>query len=63
VFVAGLAVPGKVGGVLLLLVVAVLVFVSSAAARSSARPPSRPLQVLVLAAVVALAVAKLAGKL
>jgi hypothetical protein len=60
VFLVGLAVHGPVGGVLLLLVAATLVLFS-ANAWGSLRREGRPLRVLVVAAVVALAVLKLAG--
>jgi hypothetical protein len=61
VFLVGLAVHGPVGGVLLLLVAATLVLFSSVA-WWRVRPQGRALRILVLAAVVVLAVAKLAGK-
>jgi hypothetical protein len=61
VFLVGLAVHGPVGGVLLLLVAATLMLFSGAA-WWRVRPQGRALRILVLAAVVVLAVAKLAGK-
>ena len=60
VFLAGLAIHGPVGGVLLLLVAAALVLFS-ASAWGSVRREGRPLRLLIVAAVVALAVLKLTG--
>ena len=62
VFLIGLAVHGPLGGVLLLLVAATLVLFSRGA-WSHVRREGRPLRVLVVAAVVVLAVLKLAGRL
>jgi hypothetical protein len=62
VFIAGLAIHGPVGGVLLLLVAATLVLFSARVWRH-VRREGRPLRVVVLAAVIGLAVAKLTGKL
>ena len=62
VFLLGLAVHGPLGGVLLLLVAATLVLFSLGA-WSHVRREGRPLRVLVVAAVVALAVMKLAGQI
>lgn len=61
VFLVGLAVHGPLGGVLLLLVAATLVLFT-AGAWGNLRPEGRPLRVLVVAAVVVLAVLKLAGR-
>jgi hypothetical protein len=60
-FVAGLFVRGVVGGVLLLAVAAVL-FALSRLTWQSVRRQGRPVRLLVIAAVVGLAVAKLTGK-
>jgi hypothetical protein len=57
----GLAIHGPVGGVLLLLVAAVLVLFSRGA-WTHVRREGRPLRILVIAAVVALAVLKLLGQ-
>ena len=62
VFLLGLAIHGPLGGLLLLLVAATLVQFSRGA-WSHVRREGRPLRVLVIAAVVALAVLKLAGRL
>lgn len=62
VFIAGLAVHGAVGGVLLLLVAATLVLVSRGT-RGRGRGAGGSLRGVVLAAVVVLAVLKLAGRL
>ena len=59
-FVAGLAIHGAVGGVLLLVVAALLVLLS-VGAWGHIRSRGRPVRVLIAAAVVALAVAKFAG--
>lgn len=60
VSIVGLAIHGPVGGVLLLLVAAALVLFS-ASAWASVRREGRTLRLLIVAAVVALAVLKLAG--
>ena len=62
VFLLGLAVHGPLGGVLLLLVAATLVMFSLGA-WSHVRREGRPLRMLVVAAVVVLAVLKLAGQI
>ena len=62
VFLLGLAVHGPVGGILLLLVAGVLVMFSRGA-WSHVRREGRPLRALVVAAVVLLAVLKLAGQI
>lgn len=62
VFLVGLVVHGPVGGVLLLLVAAVLV-AASRGAWQVVRPEGRPLRIAVVVAIVALAAAKLAGRL
>src|SRR5438445_4301543 len=62
VFLAGLVVHGPVGGVLLLLVAATLVLFSRHA-WPHVRREGRPLRLLIIAAVVALGVAKMAGKI
>lgn len=59
-FVAGLAIHGPVGGVLLLLVAALLV-VLSLGVWGRIRQRGRPVRILIAAAVLALAIAKLAG--
>lgn len=60
--VAGFAVHGPVGGVLLLVVAAVLVALS-VGTWGRLRPQGRPVRILIAAAVVGIAVAKLAGRL
>jgi len=62
VFLLGLAVHGPLGGILLLLVAATLVMFSRGA-WSHVRREGRPLRILVIAAVVVLAVLKLAGQI
>lgn len=62
VVLLGLVVHGPVGGVLLLLVAATLVMFSRGA-WSHVRREGKPLRVLVIAALVVLAVLKVAGKL
>jgi hypothetical protein len=62
VFLGGLAVHGAAGGVLLLLVAATLVLFS-ARAWPHVRREGRPFRIIVLAAVIGLAVAKLLGRL
>jgi hypothetical protein len=62
VFLVGLVVSGPVGGVLLLLVAAVLALISRGT-WGRAATSGRPVHLLVLLAVVALAVAKLTGAL
>lgn len=59
-FVAGLAVHGAVGGVLLLIVAALLV-VLSIGVWGNIRQRGRPVRILIAAAVVAIAIAKFAG--
>jgi hypothetical protein len=61
-FVAGLAVKGVVGGVLLL-VVAVLLILLSVGVWGRIRQRGRPVRLLIAAAVLGLAVAKLAGQI
>jgi hypothetical protein len=61
VFLLGLAIHGPLGGVLLLLVAATLVLFTLGA-WSRLRREGRPLRILVVAAIVVLAVAKLAGQ-
>ena len=62
VFLLGLAIHGPVGGILLLLVAAVLVMFSRGA-WSHVRREGRPLRILVIAAIVALAVLKLLSRI
>jgi hypothetical protein len=62
VVIAGLAIHGPVGGVLLMLVAATLVLFS-VRAWPHIRREGRPFRVLVLAAVVGLAALKLAGRI
>lgn len=62
VFIAGLAVHGVGGGVLLLIVAGLLVLLASAS-WSHRQGPVRPIRVVMIAAVTALAVAKLVGAL
>jgi hypothetical protein len=62
VFILGLALHGPVGGVLLLLVAATLVLFSFHA-WPHVRRNARPLRILVVAAVVAIGVAKMTGRL
>jgi hypothetical protein len=62
VFLVGLVVHGAVGGVLLLLVAATLVLFSAGAWQRVRREGKLP-RILVIVAVSALAVAKLAGRL
>jgi hypothetical protein len=62
VFLLGLAVHGPLGGILLLLVAATLVMFSRGA-WSRVRSEGKPLRVLVIAAVLVLAVLKLAGQI
>ena len=59
-FVAGLAIHGPVGGVLLLLVSALLV-VLSMGVWGRIRQRGRPVRILIAAAVLVLAIAKLTG--
>ena len=59
-FVAGLAIHGPVGGVLLLLVAALLV-VLSIGTWGQLRRQGRPIRILIAGAILALAIAKLAG--
>jgi hypothetical protein len=61
-FVAGLAVHGPVGGALLLVVAAMLVALS-VGVWGRIRRQGRPVRLLIAAAVLGLAVAKLAGQL
>ena len=60
--IAGLAVHGPIGGVLLVLVAATMVLFSRSA-WATTRPEGRPLRVLIIAAIVVIAGLKLAGKL
>ena len=60
--IAGLAVHGPVGGVLLLIVAAVLVTLS-VGAWGRVRPQGRPVRVLIAAVIVGIAIAKLANHL
>lgn len=62
VFIAGLAIHGPVGGVLLLLVATMLVLFS-VRAWPHVRREGRPLRVLVVAAVLGLAALKLASRI
>ena len=62
VFLVGLVIHGAVGGILLLLVAATLVLFSAGAWHRVRREGKLP-RILVIAAVTALAVAKLAGRL
>ena len=62
VFLLGLAVHGPLGGILLLLVAATLVMFSRGA-WSHVRSEGKPLRILVIAAVVGLALLKLAGQI
>jgi hypothetical protein len=59
-FVAGLAIHGAVGGVLLLLVAALLVLLS-VGVWGRIRQQGRPVRVLIAAAILGLAIAKFAG--
>lgn len=61
-FLAGLALHGPVGGVLLLLVAATLVLFALGA-WSHVRREGRPLRILVIAAVLTLAALKLASRI
>lgn len=60
--IAGLAVHGPVGGVLLLIVAAVLVTLS-VGAWGRIRPQGRPVRILIAAVILGLAIAKLANRL
>jgi len=60
--IAGLAVHGPVGGVLLLIVAAVLVSLS-VGAWGRIRPQGRPIRILIAAVILGLAIAKLASRL
>jgi hypothetical protein len=62
VFLVGLVVHGAVGGVLLLLVASMLALFS-AGAWSRVRREGRVPRILIIAAVLALGIAKLAGKI
>ena len=61
VFLAGLIVHGPVGGILLLLVAAALVLLTFGAWHG-VRREGRPVRIVVVAAIVVLAVVKLAGR-
>jgi hypothetical protein len=60
--VAGLAIHGPVGGVLLLLVAATLVLFSRSA-WATTRPEGRPLRVVIVVVLVAIVVLKFAGRM
>jgi hypothetical protein len=62
VFLAGLFLHGRVGGVLLLLVAATLVLFSRGA-WAHVRREGRPVRVVIIVVVVALGVAKLMGRI